>query len=97
MEYITGSNDTFNSIAQRYTGTTDFAETIAASSGMYSDVLKTPLNAVLEPGLLIRIPDSILPNQTRIEVIGGGLSPSINWKLVGIGIAVAVILSKLSK
>jgi len=79
MDYITGANDTFQSIAADVSGNADFAETIAASNGMYSDVLKVPLNVVLEQGLLLHIPDSIVKENMRIEVIGGASRKWTDW------------------
>lgn len=97
MEYITGNNETLNDVAQRTTGTTDFAITIAEFNGLSSPLFQTPLNVPLEPGLLLNIPDSIAKRGMSLEVIGGAIRQSIDWRMIAVGIVAAVVISRLVK
>lgn len=96
MEYITGDKDTFESIAASVAGDPSFAETIAASNGMYSDVLQVPLNVVLEPGLALHIPDSIVGRGVRIDVIGGQLGKWLDFKQIATLAVAGIIVAWLT-
>jgi len=98
MDYVTGPNDTFQSIAIKFAGSADYAEAIAGVNGMNSDVLKVPLNVVLEEGIYLRIPDSIIPaGGVRIDVVGGALTKWIDTKQIVTLVLAGVIMAMLTR
>jgi len=60
MTYITGDNDTLQSIATSRTLSPVYAEAIARANNLSNDFVTTPVNVPMEPGLALEIPDSWL-------------------------------------
>lgn len=82
MQIITGDTDSFYGLAIRYTGSPDKAQAIADYNGM---VQGTPLDAALEPGLEIVIPDGwIKVTPLLIESVGFGIPAQRYWAVAGI-------------
>lgn len=101
MQYITQPGDTLTSIAARYTLDAGYGDAIARTNGLTTDMIQTPVDVALEPGISLTIPDQWLKNQlaARAESAINSFFPATmtpTQKYAAVAGAVALLLMLLT-